>query len=164
MAHECRFSASWALLKTDPPCPPCDEARASRIWPDYYRGIHPEANRQDIYLCAAHAAWLMERSTLAVRQIRLISALDPPPALASATPPAAAWQVGGAEHERHSTRYEIICHTESCPGPKEICADTEKKAREIGLQHERATGHRFTVLPEELNLSQHPPGQVTPKG
>jgi hypothetical protein len=65
MAHECRFSASWAILKTDPPCPPCDEARASRIWPDYYREIHPESDRQDVYLCAAYAAFRNQRRRIA---------------------------------------------------------------------------------------------------
>ena len=90
MDPECYFTVSWAVLKTDPPCPPCDEALASRIWPAYYREIHPESLLPDLYLCAAHASWLMGRSTLAVRQIRLISEPDPPAAPASATPPVAA--------------------------------------------------------------------------
>ena len=78
MDPECCFSVSWAVLKTDPPCPPCNETLASRIWPGYYREIHPDAIGPDLFLCAAHASWLMERSTLAVRQIRLISEPDPP--------------------------------------------------------------------------------------
>lgn len=88
MDPECYFTASWSVLKTDPPCPPCNEALASRLWPDYYREIHPESVGQDLFLCAAHASWLMERSIIAVREIRLISDPDPPAVPVSATPPA----------------------------------------------------------------------------
>jgi len=83
MNPECFFSVPWTFPKTDPPCPPCNEVLASHIWPDYYRDFPRESNRRDLYLCAAHASWLMDRSTLALPadQDRLIAAVATTPVL-----------------------------------------------------------------------------------
>lgn len=79
MNEECHFRGDgwWMTLRTAPPCPTCS-GPATHIWPGYYESADwPLCGRgPDLFLCAAHAVWLMRQRIVAGREIRLIP--DPP--------------------------------------------------------------------------------------
>ena len=75
MGEECHFRGEgwWVGLRTTPRCPTCS-GPATHVWPGYYgsadwplRGAGP-----DLFLCAAHAAWLMRQRIIATHRIRCI--------------------------------------------------------------------------------------------